>query len=120
MRLARDFESIKKNAAKVECSAFVLYFSQSDSGASRLGVVASRKTGCAVERNLVRRRIRAVFAEVRADFPFDADVLVFARRAAAKFEYADIKKKFKRAVSAGAAILQKRRLKTSGGDSDGA
>ncbi len=118
MRLTRDFESIKKNSAKVDCSAFVFYFSKSASGVSRLGVVTSRRVGCAVERNFARRRIRAVFAETCADFPFEADVLVFVRRGFLKFEYSDIKKKFKYAVSRGAAILRKRGL--NAGANDGA
>ncbi len=113
MRLARDFESIKKNAAKVDCSAFVFYFAHAESEDSRIAIITSRKVGCAVERNLVRRRVRAIFRETCADFPFPADILVFVRRGFLKFEYADILKKFNYGVSKGASILNKRSHKNN-------
>jgi len=50
---------------------------------SRLGITASRKTGCAVVRNRFKRRVRAWFREHRREFPQDVDLVVIARRSGA-------------------------------------
>lgn len=48
-------------------------------GPSRLGVTVSRKVGGAVERNRVKRRLRAWFRTHRADFAAGTDFVVIAR-----------------------------------------
>lgn len=94
VRLARDFEFLKKNSAKVDCSAFVFYLYPNTLIRSRLAVITSRRVGCAVERNLARRRFRAIFRKLSPDFAANADILVFVRRGYARFDYSTLEKKF--------------------------
>ena len=65
LRLAKDFELVKADSTKADCSAFVFYLRATpEKDFSRLGVVTSRKVGCAVERNRARRVIRAAFSQL--------------------------------------------------------
>lgn len=104
VRLARDFEFLKKNATKADCSAFVFYLYPNTQKKSRLAVITSKRVGMAVERNLARRRFREIFRSVAPELEKNVDILVFVRRGYAKFEFADLREKFERAAK---TLLQK-------------
>ena len=102
LRLAKDFNAVRANSTKVDCSAFVFYLSESNTDAkcSRLAVVTSKKVGCAVERNKARRIIRAIFRNCAPAFSRPCDIIVYVRSGWAKFDFAVMQKKFERAASA--------------------
>lgn len=54
---------------------------------SRVGVVTPRKTGCAVVRNRVRRRLRAIWRELADAVPGGWDVILLARRGAVEADH---------------------------------
>jgi len=56
LRRSADFASVIKRGRKVARPTLVLY--ALPSGESRFGLVVSKKVGGAVERNLVKRRLR--------------------------------------------------------------
>ena len=58
------------------------------SEAARIGVITSRKTGSAVERSKVRRRLREIFRLHRALLPAGLWMVVVPRRAAVTATYA--------------------------------
>jgi ribonuclease P protein component len=95
VRLAKEFAFIRQNAKKADCSAFVFYcLPRPEHKKSRLGLVTSKRVGCAVERNKVRRILRAIFRECAPSFEIPCDILVFARRGCLKFEYQRLLHKF--------------------------
>ena len=95
VRLAKEFAFIRQNAKKADCSAFVFYcLPRPEHKQSRLGLVTSKRVGCAVERNKVRRILRAIFRECAPNFEVACDILVFARRGCLKFEYQRLLHKF--------------------------
>ncbi|MBO5255552.1 MAG: ribonuclease P protein component [Opitutales bacterium] len=98
VRLARDFEFLKKNSTKADCSAFVFYLYPNAQKCSRLAVITSKKVGCAVERNLARRRFRAIFRSVSPNLSLNVDILVFVRRGYVKFDYQTLQLKFEKAA----------------------
>jgi ribonuclease P protein component, eubacterial len=53
-----------------------------DAGPWRLGLAVTRKTGCAVVRNRVKRVLREVFRLHQAVLPQGADIVVVPKRAA--------------------------------------
>jgi ribonuclease P protein component len=55
--------------------------------AARIGVITSRKTGTAVERSRVRRRLREIFRLHRALLPAGLWMVVVPRRAAVAAKY---------------------------------
>ncbi len=98
VRLARDFEFLKKNSTKADCSAFVFYLYPNAQKCSRLAVITSKRVGCAVERNLARRRFRAIFRSVSPSLSRNVDILIFVRRGYIKFDYKTLELKFKTAA----------------------
>ena len=60
----------------------VLASQREDTSGPRLGITASRRVGGAVQRNLVKRRIREWFRETKRTLPADLDVVVIARKGA--------------------------------------
>ena len=60
-------------------SYLVLYARKNHSGANRVGVTVSKKLGCAVVRNRVRRRLREVYRLNEALFAPGWDIVVVAR-----------------------------------------
>ncbi len=100
VRLANDFAFLKQNSRKADCSAFVFYcLPRPENTQSRLGLVTSKKVGCAVERNTARRRFRAIFRECAPHFKTPCDILVFVRRGYSKFGYAKLLEKFSDAAN---------------------
>jgi ribonuclease P protein component len=57
---------------------------------SRLGITVSRKVGNAVCRNRFKRRVREWFRGRRAEFERDLDLVVIARRSAARLSHRDL------------------------------
>ena len=101
VHLARDFEHIKNNSMKADCSAFVFYLRPTpEKEFSRLGVVTSRKVGCAVERNRARRVMREIFRKNAPNFSKACDIIIFMRRGWSKFDFKTLDEKFANAASA--------------------
>ncbi len=100
LRSARDFELIRKQPNKADCAAFVIYLTRAEDGRafSRFGIVASRRTGNAVERNSLKRIFREIFRSALPDIKNPCDIAVFARRAALRFEFDNLAKRFRKAV----------------------
>jgi ribonuclease P protein component len=57
-----------------------LLYARAESGDARLGVVASRKIGCAVIRNRAKRLVREAFRATRPLWMPGIDVVVIVRR----------------------------------------
>lgn len=107
LRLAKDFELVKADSTKADCSAFVFYLRPAPERAfSRLAVVTSRRVGCAVERNRARRIIREIFRKNAPEFETACDIIVFMRRGWEKFDFRTLDAKF--AKAARRAISEKR------------
>lgn len=56
----------------------------------RLGVTVSRKVGCAVQRNRVKRRVREFFRLYRHELQPAHDLLVIARPGAEELSFEDV------------------------------
>lgn len=110
LRLAKDFELVKADSTKADCSAFVFYLRPApERGFSRLAVVTGRRVGCAVERNRARRIVREIFRKTAPEFETACDIIVFMRRGWEKFDFRALEAKF--AKAARRALSQKRDAK---------
>jgi ribonuclease P protein component len=67
----------------------VLKVSQGTGTLSRVGLVTSKKVGGAVERNLVRRRLKEIIRPI--SLKPGTDLVFIARSSAAKAQFADLK-----------------------------
>lgn len=99
VRLQRDFDFIKSNGVKADCSAFILYMAppREPRDFPRLGVIASRRIGNSVVRHRAKRIFREIFRTSDLSGK-NCDVLVFVRRGYSKFEFANLKRKFEGAL----------------------
>lgn len=80
-----------KNAA---ASCLVLYCRKNRANRSRLGFTVSKKVGCAVVRNRVRRRLREIYRFHEAELYPGYDLVVVARVKAAFSSYHELEKEF--------------------------
>jgi ribonuclease P protein component len=81
VRRRADFVRVQDAGAKSQARHFLLLASPTTApdGRTRLGIVASKRVGGAVERNRAKRLVREIFRLHRAEFPRGADVVVVAR-----------------------------------------
>ena len=68
--------------------------------AARACVIASRKvSGRAADRNLLKRRLRALYREYQSLIPADLDLILIARTGMLQTPYAELQKRFKKACA---------------------
>lgn len=77
----RDFEATFQRGQCWHGRYLVLWLRDGPEAAGRLGVVAGRKVGGAVERNRAKRRLREAYRLNRCRFRPAYDVVLVARRA---------------------------------------
>jgi ribonuclease P protein component len=80
LRTNREIREAYAQDRRHVARSFVLFFRAGEGADRRLGVVASRKVGNAVERARAKRRLRELFRRNRAAFPGPDDVVLVARR----------------------------------------
>ncbi len=79
---SRDFDTVYRKGRSVSTRFLVLYsFPREDDpeGDPRLGLAVSRQIGGAVERNRLKRRLRASFGERAPQLPAGHDFVLIAR-----------------------------------------
>lgn len=90
LRKKADIEQCQKRGAKLHAKHFLILFSSSPTGQSRLAVAVTTKLEKrAVVRNLIKRRIREVFRRARQSFLEPLDVVVVARRGIQECSFED-------------------------------
>ncbi len=90
LRKRREFLGVYERGDKIQSTYFVLYMLENGLPHHRLGITASRKIGRAVVRNRIKRRLREIFrTNKQAIFPH-CDLVVNAKRAAARAHYQQI------------------------------
>jgi ribonuclease P protein component len=79
---SRDFDAVYRHGRSTATRYLVLYTfprEESDGDGPRLGLAVSRQLGGAVERNRLKRQLRAAFAEFAEHLPADHDYVLKAR-----------------------------------------
>lgn len=85
-----DFEATYAQGRAYKGRLMVLWQRQGEGAALRLGVVASRKVGGAIQRNRAKRRLRAAYRLNRHRFRNVGDVILIARRDILSAHWADV------------------------------
>jgi ribonuclease P protein component len=79
---SRDFDAVYRHGRSTATRYLVLYAFPREYGDSlgpRLGLAVSRQLGGAVERNRIKRRLRAAFEQIEGDLPPGNDYVLIAR-----------------------------------------
>ena len=108
IRSRNIFNETLKNGTKVLSSCMVVLYSKKstlpgEEAQLGLGIIASKKTfGKAVERNFVKRRIRAAVSQIALAMPDSAthlDIVCVGRKKLATVKYADFVKELDTALA---------------------
>lgn len=102
LRRQGDFRAARELGRRIECGAFTLWWRQRDPSEIstpaveiRVGVVASTNAvGIAVQRARAKRRLREVFRRNQQAVPPGFDLLLIARAAVNKWDFAELEQKF--------------------------
>jgi ribonuclease P protein component len=81
---SRDFDAVYRHGRSVSSRYLVLYsflrdVEEPDESEPRLGLAVPRQVGGAVERNRIKRRLRAAFDELRSDMPLSHDYVLIVK-----------------------------------------
>jgi ribonuclease P protein component len=91
VRKRREYQRVQSGGRRLSLEHFVLVLrTRDDANGPRLGIAASRKVGCAVVRNRVRRLVREAFRSTRDLFPDDVDVVVIVKSVPPGFALAHV------------------------------
>ena len=105
LRSRIDFAALQTDARSRLDPLLVLRYRPNSLERTRFGISTSRRTGTAVVRNTIRRRLRRVMTDLLAHVMPGWDVLVIARPAAAHATQADLARVFERLMRQ-AGLLQ--------------
>lgn len=112
VRKRREYQRVQSGGRRLSLEHFVFVMrAREDAGGPRLGIAASRKVGCAVVRNRVRRLIREAFRSTRELFPDGVDVVVIVKSAPPGLGLSDVVAEWRGAERA----LKKRLAEARGG-----
>jgi len=87
LRRKRDFETIAKEGIRRHTKNFLVIMRKNDEGFSRVGAVASKRLGGAVERNRVKRLMREFFRRNKDRLPPSTDYVIVGKKGAEDLPY---------------------------------
>ena len=79
VRSRLDFAAVYERGVRISDGCLSLIALPNDRPTSRLGLAVSKRCGNAVQRNRLKRRLREVFRQSRADLPTGLDFVVQPR-----------------------------------------
>jgi ribonuclease P protein component len=91
-----EFDRVYRRGRAYRGELFSIHAFPNRAGTPRLGISVSKRVGNAVTRNAVRRRLREIFYSSLPEIPEDLDLVISARPAAAKADFAGLKREFER------------------------
>lgn len=101
LRTQREFQQVRNQGIRILCGPFIFQALQHSTGvgSSQFGVIASRRVGNAVKRNLGKRRFRELFRRHEKLLPGSAAVVVVLRSSFDQHTFSDLEGRFVRACS---------------------
>ena len=93
-----EFRRLYDKGAKAASPRLVIYCRKNRGGKTRLGLTVGKKTGKAVVRNRVRRRLREIYRTNESRLIRGMDIVVVARTAAVSATFWELEEDFCRAA----------------------
>ncbi len=98
LRKRREFLGLYERGEKIQSVYFVLYILENRRSCHRLGITVSRKIGTAVVRNRIKRSLREIFRANKQGISPYCDLVVNAKRAAARAHNQEIQEDILKAI----------------------
>jgi ribonuclease P protein component len=96
LRKRADFVNLFDARNKYRAKGFLVVWQADSHDTSRLGITVSKKVGCAVVRNRIKRYAREIFRCVRHSLPA-VDINVIARRESALMDFSAVQRELEKA-----------------------
>lgn len=108
-RLTRstDFKRVRRLGRSYAHPLIVLVTLPNPTGLLQIGVTASQAVGCAVQRNRVRRRLKACFDELIPEINPGWDLVAVARRPIVEAEYREIRTEVARLLKQAGLMVER-------------
>lgn len=90
LRRKKDFHLIAKEGVRRHTKNFLIIARRNEVGFSRVGAVANKKMGKAVDRNRAKRLIREFFRRNKDVLPPSTDYIIVAKKGAQNLQYAQV------------------------------
>jgi ribonuclease P protein component len=101
LRRSAEFEAVRHRGRRVDCGTFLFSIlmrsGEEESPLRRLGVVASKRVGPAVQRNAAKRRLREVYRLHQEQVPEGSDLVLIARSSLVEEAFSSTEKRFLKA-----------------------
>jgi ribonuclease P protein component len=89
-----DYQRLYKKGRKIHSEKFVLFGEENGTSHHRLGITVSRKVGCAVVRNRIKRLFREIFRKSRGEIPNTLDIVVNAKAGCVGARFSELRSEF--------------------------
>lgn len=99
LKTTADFQKVRVEGSSYQGKLMVLgvrFRRGEPHTTARLGLVTTRRTGNAVARNRIRRRLREIFRKHREALDQKCDIVVIARKAAAEAAFSELESEWVR------------------------
>jgi ribonuclease P protein component len=102
----KEFDLIFKKGQTYFCPLFTAKYLLTKTGRFRLGVIIGKsKMAKAVDRNLYKRRVRAVFQEIISLLPKNCDIVIIGKAGANKQSYTVLKQEIQKFLNKKRIVL---------------
>ena len=96
LRKRTEFLELLNAQHKTAVKGFLVVWSENYGSVARMGITASKKTGCAVVRNRIKRFLREIFRSKRMLLP-TIDMNIIARRESAQMDFFQVQREINKA-----------------------
>jgi ribonuclease P protein component len=101
LKRSSDFDRVLRSGRRATVATLALFVSDNGGGPTRVGFAVSRKLGNAVERNRIKRRLRALVGPLAEGSRVGRDVVIVARPPAIAADQACLRDDLQRAWERG-------------------
>jgi ribonuclease P protein component len=98
LRRSSEIAFVRRRGRKTAFPTLAVFTAEDREGPPRIAITVGKPVGCAVERNLVRRRIRGALEEIGSALPGGRRFVFVARPGALAQPYAELAADVRRAV----------------------
>ena len=97
LRKPHDFQKVRNEGTRILCGSFIFQYrevAQDEVAIRRLGVIASRRVGNAVKRNLGKRTFRELFRLHESTLPVGCDIVIVLRSSFDRHRFSDLESRY--------------------------